>query len=152
MGAFHSQQLPSYMGSSMSSAKSPRKIAIPLYLWPGYGSTPCAWERILATPAANPIVVVNPDSGPGEKAFKLFSDAVTKCQAVGIKVLGYIRTEYAKRDQSQVAHDLKRYKSWYNVDGFFVDEMYHWGETLLTRTHKSGAHNNFVSLRLVDCR
>ena len=139
------------MGSSMSCAKSACKIAIPLYLWPGYGSVPCAWERILATPAANPIVVVNPDSGPGEKAHKLFRDAVVKCQAVGIKVLGYIRTEYAKRDVSQVARDLKRYNSWYSVDGFFIDEMYHWGETLLARTTIVW-DQHLASFRLVHCR
>lgn len=116
------------MGNSMTSEKAPCRIAVPLYLWPGYGSLPCAWERILATPAANPIVVVNPDSGPGQKSFELFKNAVDKCQAAGIKVLGYIRTEYTKRDLSLVINDLNLYKSWYNVDGFFVDEMYHWGK------------------------
>ena len=123
------------MGNNMTCTKSPSKIAVPLYLWPGYGSTPCAWERILASPAANPVVVVNPDSGPGREAFKLFSDAVAKCQAVGIKVLGYIRTEYAKRELNLVNHDLEQYNSWYNVDGFFIDEMYHWGEAVLARSN-----------------
>lgn len=85
----------------------------------------------MASPAANPVVVVNPDSGPGQEAFELFSVAITKCQGVGIKVLGYVRTEYAKRDLGLVVHDLERYSSWYNVDGFFIDEMYHWGEPLL---------------------
>ena len=103
------------------------KIAIPLYLWPGYGRLPCAWETILTSPEKNPIVVVNPDSGPGSTAFDLFKDAVHKCQAVGIKVVGYVRTEYAERSLDVVFKDLKLYKDWYNVDGFFIDEMYHWG-------------------------
>ena len=103
------------------------KIAVPLYLWPGYGHLPCAWERLLKTPDKNPIVVVNPNSGPGDKFFELFKNAVDKCQAVGIKVLGYVRTIYAKRSLAEVEQDLQLYKIWYNVDGFFIDEMYHWG-------------------------
>lgn len=113
---------------------------------------PCAWARILATPAANPIVVVNPDSGPGEKAFELFSDAVSKCRAVGIKVLGYVRTEYAKRDLSLVAQDLQRYKTWYNVDGFFIDEMYHWGEACYINARAAPSCGPPKTLKIVDCR
>lgn len=81
----------------------------------------------MTSPEKNPIVVVNPDSGPGSTAFDLFKDAVHKCQAVGIKVVGYVRTEYAERSLDVVFKDLKLYKDWYNVDGFFIDEMYHWG-------------------------
>ena len=103
------------------------KIAIPLYLWPGYGRLPCAWETILASPKENPIVVVNPNSGPDCKPYGLFKDAVQKCQAAGIKVLGYVRTEYSERSLEIVLKDLQLYKEWYNVDGFFIDEMYHWG-------------------------
>ena len=127
------------MGNKWTSDQSPSRIAVPLYLWPGYGSIPCAWERLLATPAANPVVVVNPDSGPGREAFSLFSVAVAKCQGAGIKVLGYVRTEYAKRDLSLVVNDLERYSSWYKVDGFFIDEMYHWGELLLGARHRCAA-------------
>ena len=127
------------MGNKWSSDQLARRIAVPLYLWPGYGSKPCAWERLLASPAANPVVIVNPDSGPGREAFNLFSVAIAKCQGVGIKVLGYVRTEYAKRDLSLVIRDLELYSCWYKVDGFFIDEMYHWGEPLL-------AHNTNVVL------
>ena len=105
---------------------------MPLYLWPGYGHLPCAWERLLITPEKNPIVVVNPNSGPGDKFFDLFKNAVDKCQAAGIKVLGYVRTIYAKRSLAEIEQDLQLYKIWYNVDGFFIDEMYHWGESSFT--------------------
>ena len=110
------------------STQAKCKIAVPLYLRPGYGSLPCAWERLLASPDKNPIVVVNPDSGPGSQPFDLFRNAVNKCQAAGIEVIGYVRTEYSKRPLKDVLTDLQTYKTWYNVDGYFIDEMYHWGE------------------------
>ncbi|KAL3151779.1 hypothetical protein ABBQ38_012753 [Trebouxia sp. C0009 RCD-2024] len=137
------------MGNMLTPEQSPTRIAVPLYLWPGYGSLPCAWERLLASPAANPVVVVNPDSGPGREAVTLFSVAVAKCQSVGIKVLGYVRTEYAKRDLSLVVADLELYSRWYNVDGFFIDEMYHWGEPLLALTSVLRCAHNHDHLLLV---
>lgn len=81
----------------------------------------------MTSPKENPIVVVNPNSGPDCKPYGLFKDAVQKCQAAGIKVLGYVRTEYSERSLEIVLKDLQLYKEWYNVDGFFIDEMHHWG-------------------------
>ncbi len=130
------------------------KIAIPLYLWPGYGRLPCAWETILTSAQENPIVVVNPNSGPDCKPHDLFKDAVQKCQAAGIKVLGYVRTEYSGRSLKIVRKDLQLYKEWYDVDGFFIDEMYHWGGLCyvvlkLPATHKY-RNCNYSALCIVD--
>ena len=111
------------------NVKNKFNIVVPLYLWPGYGRLPCAWETVLASPQKCPVVVVNPDSGPGSKAFGLFNNAIQKCQAAGIKVLGYVRTEYSERSLDAVLKDLQLYKQWYKVNGFFIDEMYHWGGT-----------------------
>lgn len=80
------------------------------------------------SPDRNPLVVVNPSSGPGTEPFDLFKTAVRKCQAAGIKVIGYVRSIYSQRPLPEVLKDMQLYKSWYNVDGWFIDEMFHWGE------------------------
>lgn len=110
-------------------------VAVPLYLWPGYGSQPCAWERLLSSPDRNPLVVVNPDSGPGSEPVDLFKKAVLKCQAAGIKVIGYVRTIYAERPLADVLKDMQLYQTWYGVDGWFADEMFHWGEGIEFGVH-----------------
>jgi hypothetical protein len=42
---------------------------------------------------------------------------------VGIVVLGYDHTAYARRSSGSVVADINSYKSWYNVNGIFFDEM-----------------------------
>jgi Spherulation-specific family 4 len=44
-------------------------------------------------------------------------------KAAGVRVLGYVYTNYGSRDASSVVADMRLYKTWYNVSGIFIDEM-----------------------------
>jgi hypothetical protein len=77
----------------------------------------------LATGPQRPrMVIVNPDSGPGAGEGHGYGEAVRTLQAAGIRVLGYVPTGYGARPLAGVLADVRRYLSWYRVDGIFFDE------------------------------
>ena len=78
------------------------------------------WDRIIAErPEA---VILNPESGPGQERSEDWAALVRKCQAVGIKVIGYVALGYLAKPLSVVLDEASKHKLWYNVDGIFWDE------------------------------
>ena len=104
-----------------------RKIAVPMYFWPDCRSSPCGWGRALDAASQVDLLVLNPDSGPGTEPLETFSAKANLCRAAGQRVLGYVRSDYMKRPIAEVLHDIQKYRSWFPVDGIFVDEMYYAG-------------------------
>jgi Spherulation-specific family 4 len=68
------------------------------------------------------LIVVNPASGPGQGADPAYAQAVKAAQRSGSRVLGYVPTGYGTRPVAAVEQDVDRYRSWYGVDGIFLDE------------------------------
>lgn len=69
------------------------------------------------------MAIMNPDSGPGLTADPNYVSAVNALRTAGGKVLGYVATEYATMTLAYVEAEIDDYRSLYNVDGIFVDEM-----------------------------
>lgn len=109
------------MASSQGSS-SASGVIIPLYSYPG-----STWNAIIEQKQANPsvpvTVVVNPSSGPGSSQDPNYAAWINSFRAAGINVLGYVYTSYASRSASSVEADIGAYKSWYSVNGIFLDEM-----------------------------
>lgn len=70
-------------------------------------------------------LIVNPDSGPGERPSAAYRWAIERAQASGARVLGYVATTYGARVAGAVEADVERYREWYAVDGIFLDEVTH---------------------------
>jgi hypothetical protein len=68
------------------------------------------------------MVVVNPASGPGPRHSEAYATAVRALQAAGVRVLGYVATDYGWRPLQAARADVGRYVAWYGVDGIFFDE------------------------------
>ena len=76
------------------------------------------------------IAVMNPDSGPGIGGPVLdpgppdpdYVNTVNNTKAAGVRVLGYVSTDYGDRSLSAVTRDIDLYYKSYNVDGVFLDE------------------------------
>lgn len=96
-------------------------LAIPSYFYPG-GATSALWPQATAAAPKVSIMIMNPNSGPGLSADPNYQSAVAAAQAAGIKVLGYVPTTFGARPQGDVETDINNYKSWYAVDGIFLDE------------------------------
>lgn len=101
-----------------------RRIIAPTYFWPGTTGVPDGWSRVIMAAAYVSTVLLNPDSGPGQTQLQLFSDITRQSQAAGMKVLGYVDSGYGNRAIEDVLDDIDTYSDWYQVDGFFIDDMY----------------------------
>ncbi len=89
-------------------------LAVPSYFRPG-----TLWDTMLA---AKPyIAVINPGSGPGLTQSLSYTAQVKAARAAGVKVLGYVHTQYGARPLAEVQADVASHRSWYGVDGIFVD-------------------------------
>jgi hypothetical protein len=96
-----------------------RSTLIPAYL----PATEIA--RLVAGAARPRLVIMNPANGPGADAHPDFRAAVRSAHAAGGRVLGYVPTGYGTRPAGDVTADIDRYRSWYGVDGVFLDEAAH---------------------------
>lgn len=95
------------------------KVGIPSYIYPNETD----WPRIIA--AKPGLVILNPNSGPGETRDENYAKLYAKLVAARIPTLGYLSTDYAKRPFWQVANERATYESLYGpLHGFFFDEMH----------------------------
>ena len=95
-----------------------QKMAIPSYFNPGP-----LWSKMGTAAHGVGLVVLNPNSGPGDAVQAGFAAQVKAMKARGIMVLGYVHTSYGKRNFQDVQTEIANYYSWYHVDGIFFDEV-----------------------------
>ena len=95
-----------------------QKLAIPAYFTPGGD-----WTRMVAAGGAVSLVVVNVNSGPGTQRVPAVATAVQQAQAAGQQVVGYVDTNYAARATADVLADIAAYRTWYGVNGVFLDRV-----------------------------
>ncbi|MBN2041996.1 MAG: spherulation-specific family 4 protein [Spirochaetes bacterium] len=99
----------------------PINLLVPAYFYPG-----AEWDRLINKSSGIPgriYIIANPDNGPGLKKDKNYETAIDKFREKGGKVLGYVYTQYSRRRFKEVKKDFKRWCSFYNIDGFFLDEQ-----------------------------
>jgi Spherulation-specific family 4 len=102
-----------------------QNITVPAYFYPSQPSS--QWNSAVndaPLPAGHKqILIMNPNNGPG-RIDQNYVAAVNKVHSAGtgFLVFGYVYTRYGKRSLSSVEADVNKYKSWYNVDGVFVDQ------------------------------
>jgi Spherulation-specific family 4 len=99
----------------------PLKAMIPLYVYPTHlGSF---WDVIEADPTNIEYVIANVDTGPGTSVNSDYTTHIANCRAVGIKVLGYVDTNYAARTRPGVEAEMSTWSSLYAIDGYFLDRV-----------------------------
>lgn len=111
--------LPSHTraGEPTSAPAARQSLAVPAYFAPGK-----YWKQMDAAHPPLQLTIINPNNGPGAARDSNYARAVHAAQSAGIRVLGYVYTDYAKRTISAVEADVNAYYSWYHVDGIFFDE------------------------------
>ena len=68
-------------------------------------------------------LILNPSNGPDVERDEVLAEATAGVQLRGVRILGYIHTSYGRRSLADLAEEITRYRLWYGVDGFFVDEV-----------------------------
>ena len=104
----------------VTALNSDTVLLVPFYVYPG-----CQWNELMQIKADHPginiTVVVNPASGPGSEKDDIYATYIRDLQDSGIKVLGYVWTDYGNRNASEVEDEIGNWMSWYSVDGIFFD-------------------------------
>ncbi len=90
-----------------------QQIIVPAYFDPGP-----AWDRAIDGPAG--IMILNPNSGAGNYQDR-WKTVTQNAQRNGVEILGYVRTNLAKRPPKEVKKEIDNYFRWYGVNGIFFD-------------------------------
>lgn len=97
-------------------------IMVPAYFNPA--SHPAYWNELDFGASHVPLIaIMNPNSGPGTSKSSSYTNAIYQLHQAGGGVIGYVYTSQGTRSLSAVEADIDTYLSWYDVDGFFFDEM-----------------------------
>ena len=88
---------------------------------PAYFYSSSIWAQAINTRPAPSVILLNVDSGPGTGPLSHFQTVARQAQAAGITVLGYSSTSYGQSAISSVETQVREYKSWYGVNGIFLD-------------------------------
>ncbi|MGW5256256.1 spherulation-specific family 4 protein [Streptomyces sp. NPDC004012] len=96
-------------------------LLVPLYVHPA--EDPGAWHRLITAAARTYAIVLNPANGPGVAPDRAFTSVAEALRAAGARLLGYVDTDYGRRDRAEIAEDLRRHQRWYAADGCFLDRV-----------------------------
>ncbi len=95
---------------------------VPAYQYPTVGDM---WATLAATaPATRPgYVIANVNSGPGTTLDPNYASAISKVQAAGWTVLGYVDTAEATSPVPSVESQVSTWRSLYGVGDVFFDDV-----------------------------
>jgi hypothetical protein len=77
------------------------RLSVPAYFSPGL-----LWDLAISDAPATAIMIMNPNSGPGLSFDQAYADTVAQAQSEGVKVLGYVYTQYTARNIAEVKADI----------------------------------------------
>ena len=112
-------------GATAPAATSAAATIVPLYTSPGDAS----WNTVIAAKMAHPkvgvVAIVNPNNGPGSAVDASYASGIARLNAAGIKVIGYVSTDYTRRSAATVKADIDRWRAFYpgQLGGIFFDEQ-----------------------------
>ena len=108
---------PLYTTRLSRSFQNSQAMMIPAYFQPG-----SLWNQAISGTPTVTVLVMNPNNGPGLSASPAYLATVNNSQNNGIQVMGYVHTNYGRRDLQKVLDEISIYMHWYSVDGIFLDE------------------------------
>jgi len=133
----------------LAAAEATQSVAVyivPLYSYPccGYEQE---WGKLLNLTTDKEVwVVVNVNNGPGSSVDSTYASIISRLKQKGFKVLGYIYSSYGKRSLRTIYSEMDRWIRFYNVDGFFIDEVstdlktYRYYSSIYSRAKRLGRH------------
>lgn len=82
------------------------------------------WQQVTAAAKKVPIsAIINPNNGPNNAPPNSdYQQGIQDLHQAGVKTIGYVSSNYAKRDIQAVKADIDLYIDLFNIDGIFIDE------------------------------
>ncbi|KAJ6638949.1 Spherulin-4 [Pseudolycoriella hygida] len=99
---------------------------VPLYLYPEIKNGVHNWQPLIDAYSNYSIpvwAIVNVHNGPGLQLDANYVHAINLLKANGIHTLGYVLTNYTRRAMSLAKQDVDNWKTFYEPEGIFFDEM-----------------------------
>ena len=120
-----SDKLKEPMRAATASVPSPRlQVLVPAYFYPS-GPGLKAWQNLIeAASKINIVAVANPSSGPGDQRNPDYYRIIQSASGKGIRIVGYVSTNYGNRPLVDVQKDIDRWVEYYpKLHGFFIDQQ-----------------------------
>jgi Spherulation-specific family 4 len=96
-------------------------LLAPAYIHPL--EDPAAWDRLVALAPVLRAVVVNVHNGPGAEADDAYTKVVQRLGDAGVRLVGYVDTDYGARAAAEITADVDTWLSRYGVHGVFLDQV-----------------------------
>jgi hypothetical protein len=113
-------------GGEGRPVRSPRRLRllVPAYIYPA-GDGRLQWRRLIdAAAKVDLVAIVNPGSGPGVERNSEYAALIAEAADRGVKLVGYISTQWAERPPSEVKGDVDAWVRFYpGIVGFFLDQQ-----------------------------
>ena len=126
LGLLAALALPMVLSQGAEPAKETptMRLWVAAYYYP-FGDGLKEWERLMKSNRQVPIVViVNPASGPGEKADPNFVAVMDKSRKAGLTLVGYVSSQYSKKSLDAVKAEVDDWVRLYpKIQGIHVDEQ-----------------------------
>lgn len=106
-------------------------LLVPAYIYPSWWEASNGWAALnQAASQVSVTAIANPNSGPGSTADSNWADrlndynkALGQFHSAGGTAIGYVSTAYGARNLDAIKADILSYKTNYQVQGIFFDEM-----------------------------
>ena len=111
--------------NSESNHQSKLQVLLPLYIYPNwYNKNKYAWKQVItAAKKVSIVAIINPNSGPNNAPPNTdYQQGIKDLHQAGIKIVGYVPSNYSNRDIQAVKADIDLYTKYFKVDGIFIDE------------------------------
>ena len=116
-------QLDGHYEQAKATGDAVQRLLVPAYFYPTYFNATGDWQTMQAAAPYAATVIINPASGPGGSSNADYVAQVVEAQAAGMRVLGYVATNYTAIASATVEAQIDDYYNWYNVDGIFLDQV-----------------------------
>lgn len=136
------------------AAVTNQSIAIPAYKYPEtWKPSDPYWDSIINAGSTKvPLLVMNPNSGPGNAVSNDYVVTMQKAKAAGIRMVGYVRTGYGTKSEKDVFAEIDSWYSMYGdyISGIFFDEVKDSPDTLcymsVINNYVKRKHNNGLTI------
>jgi hypothetical protein len=111
-------------GSAPDGASRRLRLLVPAYIYPA-GDGRQEWQRLIdAASKVEIVAIANPNSGPGDERDLEYAAIFTDATSKGLKLVGYVSTDFGKRPQAEVKNDVDTWVRFYpQIRGFFFDQQ-----------------------------
>lgn len=105
----------------MNASSASLSLVVPAYFHPVVA--PKKWQKLVTLSPSLRAVIVNVHNGPGEELDPTYLPIIDSLKGAGIRILGYVDTDYGRREPSLIGQEVSTYRDRYGLNGVFMDQV-----------------------------